>query len=80
MQILNEVKQHSGLLEAGEFTEELLAGVEGFEGRYNTSDFTADDRTALELLRNFYSWDQENLHKLVKTLYPESRFSVSLES
>jgi hypothetical protein len=80
LQILNEVKNHAGLTQAAEFTEELINSTMGFSGNYNVSDFSVEDLTALNLLRHFYEQDQRQLHKLVNKLYPSSNFSVELES
>ena len=80
VQILNRIKEHAGLFEAAPFTQEIINGTEGFGGRYNVSGLTPDDHEALRLLRKFYGKDQQDLHRLVDTLYPDSKFSVEMES
>ena len=80
LQVLNRIREHAGLSAAADFTQELINGTEGFGGNYNVSEFSNDDHEALRLLRTFYSKDQQDLHRLVDMLYPDSNFSVELES
>jgi hypothetical protein len=77
---LDKIVEHAGLLDAPRFNPEALNTVTGFNGSYNTSKLTADDHVALKLLREHFRKDQEDLKALVDMLYPDSNFTVQLES
>ena len=79
VQVLNKLLGHAGLQSAQPFTPQMVKGHHGFMGRYS-KNFTADEREALDLLREYFRKPQEDLQMLVDMLYPDLNFTVALES
>jgi hypothetical protein len=66
--------------EAEPFTVDMASQAAAFNSGYEKAAFTEDDKTALQLLREHFRKDQEDLKALVDMLYPELNFTVQLET
>eukprot|EP00892_Ulva_mutabilis_P012326 jgi/Ulvmu1/9466/UM052_0034.1 len=80
IRVLNRIVDFSGMSGAQLFTDNMVAGLVGFQGNYSRADLSANDTLALGMLREYFRKPQEDLEALVNTFWPEGNFRIDPET